>query len=131
MSHHRRPIDAPDAPPAVGPYSHGVVSNGLLFCSGQTPLDPATGELVDGGAGDQAARCLHNLQAVCAAAGASLADAVRITVFLADLPGDWAEVNAAYATFFPEAPPARATVGVAALPLGARVEIDAVVALPD
>jgi 2-iminobutanoate/2-iminopropanoate deaminase len=107
------------------------VSNGLLFCSGQVPLDPATGELIDGGAGDQTRRCLDNLSAVCAAAGAQLSDAVRLTVYAADLAGDWAEINEAYGSYFGDGPPARAAIGVAALPKGARVEIDAVVALPD
>jgi 2-iminobutanoate/2-iminopropanoate deaminase len=131
MTHHRRTIDASGAPAAVGPYSQAVLSNGLLFCSGQIPLDPESGELVGGGAGKQAARCLQNLAAVCESAGASLSDAVRLTVFLADLDGDWADVNQAYESFFDSDPPARAAIGVAALPRGARVEIDAVVALPD
>jgi 2-iminobutanoate/2-iminopropanoate deaminase len=126
----RRAIEASGAPAAIGPYSHAVVAGGLLFCSGQIPLDPETGELVEGGAGAQAERCLHNLAAVCEAAGASLADAARLTVYLTELAGDWAEVNAAYAAFFEATdPPARAAVGVAALPKGARVEIEAVVAL--
>lgn len=119
------------APAAVGPYSHGVVSNGLLFCSGQIPLDPDSGELVSGGVAEQTRRCLANLAAVCEAAGASLSDAVRLTIYLTDLPGDWEEVNAAYAEFFEHDPPARAAIGAAALPKGARVEIDAIVALPD
>lgn len=131
MTHHRHPVTASDAPDAIGPYSHAVVSNGLLFCSGQVPLDPASGELIDGGIGDQTRRCLDNLSAVCAAAGASLADAVRLTVYAADLAGDWAEINEAYGSYFGDGPPARVAVGVAALPKGARVEIDAVVALPD
>lgn len=132
MSHHRRPVHADGAPAAIGAYSHGVVSNGLLFCSGQIPLDPATGELVEGGAGEQTRRCLDNLAAVCVAGGTTLADAVRVTVYAEDLAGDWAEINDAYSAYFGEAgAPARAAVGVAALPRGARVEIDAVVALPD
>jgi 2-iminobutanoate/2-iminopropanoate deaminase len=132
VSHHRHPVHADDAPAAIGAYSHGVVSNGLLFCSGQIPLDPATGELVEGGAGDQTRRCLDNLVAVCTAAGARLDDAVRLTVYCVDLAGDWQEVNEAYGSFFGEdGAPARAAIGVAALPRGARVEIDAVVALPD
>jgi 2-iminobutanoate/2-iminopropanoate deaminase len=131
MSHHRHPVSADGAPAALGPYSHAVVSNGLVFCSGQTPIDPQTSELVEGGIGDQTRRCLDNLAAVCAAAGAELTDAVRLTVYAVDLPGDWTEINEAYASYFPDAPPARAAVGVAALPKGARVEIDAVVALPD
>jgi 2-iminobutanoate/2-iminopropanoate deaminase len=131
MSHHRRTIDASGAPAAVGPYSHAVATTGLLFCSGQIPLDPETDELIDGGAGEQATRCLRNLAAVCEAAGAQLADAVRLTVYLTDLGEDWGEVNDAYVAFFEADPPARAAVGVDALPKGARVEIDAVVALPD
>jgi 2-iminobutanoate/2-iminopropanoate deaminase len=131
MSHSRRAVHADAAPAAVGAYSHAVAVNGtLLFCSGQIPLDPATGELVDGGAGEQATRCLENLEAVCQAGGTTLANAVRVGVFLADLAGDWGEVNAAYEAFFDSDPPARAAVGVAALPKGARVEIDAIVALP-
>jgi 2-iminobutanoate/2-iminopropanoate deaminase len=131
MSDSRRAIHAEAAPAAVGAYSHAVAVNGtLLFCSGQIPLDPATGELVEGGVGEQATRCLENLEAVCQAGGTTLANAVRVGVFLVDLPGDWAEVNAAYERFFDADPPARAAVGVAALPKGARVEIDAIVAVP-
>ena len=129
MSHHRDPVTAPGAPDAVGPYSHAVSSAGLLFCSGQTPLDPATGKLVEGSIGDQTRRCLENLQLVCAAAGAELSDAVRLGVYVTDM-GTFPQVNEAYATFFGEGPPARSTIGVASLPLGAAVEIDAIVALP-
>jgi 2-iminobutanoate/2-iminopropanoate deaminase len=124
-------VNADGAPEAIGPYSHAITSNGLLFCSGQVPIDPATGELIDGDAGDQTRRCLDNLAAVCEAAGAKLADAVRMTVYAVDLNNDWGDINAAYGGFFGDAPPARAAIGVAALPKGARVEIDAVVALPD
>lgn len=124
----RRIVNAPGAPPAVGPYSHAVEAGGLLFCSGQIPLDPATGKLVGKSAGEQARRCLHNLQAVCEAAGTSLARAVRLTVYVSDL-GEFAAVNEAYMSFFAADPPARVTVEVAGLPLGAQVEIDAVVAL--
>jgi 2-iminobutanoate/2-iminopropanoate deaminase len=131
MSTSRQAVHAEAAPAAVGAYSHAVaISGSLLFCSGQIPLDPTTGELVEGGAGDQATRCLQNLEAVCRAGGTTLANAVRVGVFLADLGADWAEVNAAYERFFDSDPPARAAVGVAALPKGARVEIDAIVALP-
>ncbi len=129
MSHHREPVTAPGAPDAVGPYVHAIRAGGLLFCSGQVPLDPDTGELVDGAIGEQAARCLHNLEAVCSAAGAGLADAARITVYLTDM-GDFAAVNEAYGAFFADDPPARVAIGVAALPLGAAVEMDAVVVLP-
>jgi len=124
-------VRAEGAPAAIGPYSHGIVSNGLLFCSGQIPLDPASGELIEGGVGDQTRQCLANLTAVCEAAGAQLSDAVRLTVYCADLAGDWAEINEAYGEYFADDPPARAAIGVAALPKGARVEIDAIVALPD
>jgi 2-iminobutanoate/2-iminopropanoate deaminase len=130
MSLHRQVVSAPRAPGAVGPYSHAVRSGGLLFCSGQTPLDPATGELVKGLVGDRTRQCLENLAAVCEAAGASLADAVRLTVYVTDM-SSFAQVNEAYAAFFAADPPARATVGVASLPLGADVEIDAIVALAD
>jgi 2-iminobutanoate/2-iminopropanoate deaminase len=128
VPHHREPLTALGAPEAVGPYSHAVRAGGLLFCSGQVPLDPATGQLVDGSAGAQAKRCLENLQTVCAAAGASLQDAVRCAIYVTDL-GQFGEVNEAYGAFFPSDPPARTTIGVAALPLGAQVEIDAIVAL--
>jgi 2-iminobutanoate/2-iminopropanoate deaminase len=130
MSADRQPVTAPDAPAAVGPYSHAVRSDGFLFLSGQTPLDPATGALVEGDVGEQTRQCLRNLEAVCAAAGASLRNAVRCGIFVTDM-GTFAEVNTAYAEFFTDAPPARSTVGVAALPVGAQVEIDAIVALGD
>jgi 2-iminobutanoate/2-iminopropanoate deaminase len=132
MSDQRRIIQTDQAPAAVGPYSQAVAVGGqLLFCSGQIPLDPATSELIDGGAGEQTTRCLQNLDAVCRQAGTSLANAVRVGVFCTDLAGDWADVNAAYESFFDGGePPARAAVGVAALPKGARVEIEAVVVCP-
>ncbi len=129
MSPHRETVTAPGAPEAVGPYVHAVKSNGLLFCSGQIPLDPATGELVGSGASGQARQCLENLAAVAAAGGATLSDAVHCTVYLADM-GDFAEVNEVYAEFFGAGFPARVAYGVAALPRDARVEIDAIVALP-
>jgi 2-iminobutanoate/2-iminopropanoate deaminase len=123
-------VTAPNAPEAVGPYVHAVKAGGLLFCSGQIPLDPATGALVSGTPVDQARQCLKNLQAVCEAAGATLADAVRVTIYMREL--EWfAEVNEEYATFFPSDPPARVTIGVSNLPKAAHVEIDAIVALPE
>jgi 2-iminobutanoate/2-iminopropanoate deaminase len=128
MSADRQPITAKDAPAAVGPYSHAVRSGGFLFLSGQTPLDPATGALVEGDIGAHTRQCLRNLEAVCVAAGASLRDAVRCGIFVTDI-GTFGDVNAAYAEFFTDVPPARSTVGVAALPLGAQVEIEAIVAL--
>jgi len=126
----REAINAPGAPDAVGPYAHAVRAGGLLFCSGQIPLDPRTGDLVGATAGEQAGRCLENLAAVCDAAGATLGDAVRITVYLTDMRS-FAEVNEVYSSFFESDPPARVAIGVEALPRGAMVEIDAVVALAD
>ena len=130
MTHHREPIDAPGAPAAVGPYVHAVKAGGLIFCSGQIPLHPTTGELVGQTAGEQARQCLENLSAVAAAAGANLADAVRCTVYLAEM-SDFAEVNDVYAAYFGDGFPARVAFGVSALPRGARVEIDAVLAAPE
>ena len=134
MSADREIVNAPGAPPAIGPYSHAVIvdprsAGGLLFCSGQIPLDPATGELVGETAAEQARRCLENLRAVCEAAGGSLLRAVRLTVYMTDLD-EFAAVNEVYGSFFEEDPPARVTVGVSQLPKGAQVEIDAIVALP-
>ena len=129
MSAARQAITAPDAPEAVGPYVHAVQAAGLLFCSGQIPLHPASGELVGATPGEQARQCLRNLEAVCAAADTSLANAVRLTIYMLDM-GAFAEVNEVYASFFTADPPARAAIGVAALPKGAQVEIEAVVALP-
>ena len=130
MSHHRETVTALGAPDAVGPYSHAVKAGGLLFISGQIPLDPDSGELVGDTPAEQARRCLENLEAVCAAAGATLADAVRLTVYMTDL-GAFADVNEVYGSFFESDPPARVAIGVAALPKGAQVEIDAILALPD
>ena len=124
----RTAITADDAPAAVGPYSHAVRSGDLLFCSGQIPLDPASGALVGDTPAEQATQCLRNLERVCAVAGADLADAVRLSVLMTDLSA-FAEVNDAYAAFFPAEPPARVAYGVVALPKGAQVEIDAIVAL--
>jgi 2-iminobutanoate/2-iminopropanoate deaminase len=126
----RLSVTAPGAPAAVGPYVHAVVAGGLLFCSGQIPLDPRTGELVGDTAGEQAGRCLENLAAVCDAAGATLGDAVRMTIYVTDISA-FGEVNEVYGSFFEADPPARVTVGVAGLPLGAQVEMEAIVALPD
>ena len=128
MSQHREPVTALGAPAAIGPYSHAVRAGGLLFCSGQIPLDPESGKLVGETPGEQATRCLENLEAVCQAAGTTLARALRLTVYTTQLEA-FAEINEAYAVFFPDDPPARAAVGVAALPKGARVEVDAIVAV--
>ena len=117
-----------DAPEAIGPYSQAVRHGTLLFCSGQIPLDPASGELVSDSLAEQTTQCLRNLAAVCHAGGTTLDRALRLTIFTTQLDG-FAEINDAYAAFFPEDPPARAAVGVVALPKGARVEIDAIVAV--
>src|SRR3954452_15260111 len=111
MSTDRQPVTADGAPAALGPYSHAVRSGGLLFLSGQTPLDPTTGKLVEGDIGEHTRQCLRNLQAVCEAAGASLSDAVRCGIYVTDI-GTFGEVNAAYSEFFTENPPARSTIGV-------------------
>jgi 2-iminobutanoate/2-iminopropanoate deaminase len=124
----REPISTDTAPEAIGPYSQAIRAGGFLFCSGQIPLDPSSGELVKQDPPGQARRCLENLAAVCEAAGASLSDAVRLTVYLTDM-NDFTRVNEVYADFFDSAPPARVAIAVAALPKGADVEIDAVVAL--
>jgi 2-iminobutanoate/2-iminopropanoate deaminase len=128
MSAPREPVFAPEAPAAIGPYSHAVRCGDLLYCSGQIPLDPASGELVAVSACAQARRCLENLTAVCAAAGTTLSRAVRLTIYMVELSG-FAEVNEVCEQYFGDSPPARTTVGVAALPRGAAVEIDAIVAL--
>jgi len=129
VANDRVTIDAPGAPAAVGPYSHAVRSGELLFCSGQIPLDPASGEIVGDSAAEQARRCLENLEAVCAEAGTNLERALRLTVYMIDL-GEFAAVNEVYGSFFPDGePPARVAIGVAALPKGAQVEIDAIVSL--
>jgi 2-iminobutanoate/2-iminopropanoate deaminase len=120
-------VSAPDAPKAIGPYSHAVRTGQLLFVSGQVPIDPATGKLVDGDISAQTQRVMQNLDAVLRAAGLSLEDVLRTTIFLADM-NDFAAVNAVYGTFFSEPYPARATVQVSRLPKDARVEIDAIAA---
>ncbi len=118
-------ISTDRAPAAIGPYSQAVQAGGFVFCSGQIPLDPATGGVVDGGIEAQTRRVLENLAAVLAAAGTGLDRVVKTTVFLADM-GEFAAMNAVYAGFFPADPPARAAVEVSALPKGVRVEIEAV-----
>ena len=128
----RETVHAPAAPAAVGPYVHAVaVSGRLLFASGQIPLDPGTSEIVGDTPAAQARQCLENLSAVAGAAGARLHDAVKLTVYMTDL-GAFSEVNEVYGSFFAGVePPARVAVGVAALPSGAQVEIDAIIALPE
>jgi 2-iminobutanoate/2-iminopropanoate deaminase len=124
----RKAIETEDAPAPIGPYSQAVVADGVLYCSGQVPLDPGSGELVDGGIAEQARRCLESLDAVCRAAGTSLAEAARIGIYLTDM-ASFPDVNEVYAGFFSEPFPVRTTVGVAALPKGALVEMDATVPL--
>ena len=122
-------IHSAGAPAAVGPYSQAVRSGGFLFTSGQIPLDPATGRLVEGSIEVQTRRVLENLRAVLEAGGTSFSDVVKVTIYLTNL-ADFATVNGIYASFFPSAPPARSTVQVAALPLGAAIEIDLVARAP-
>jgi 2-iminobutanoate/2-iminopropanoate deaminase len=121
----RKAVSTTGAPAAIGPYSQGIDADGLVLCSGQLGLDPATGDLVEGGVEAQAERALRNLAAVLDAAGATFADVVKTTIFLADV-GDFAAVNAVYARHMPDPPPARSTIGVAALPKGGLVEIEAI-----
>lgn len=126
---YRVAIKSDSAPPAAGPYSHAVrVTGELLFISGQIPVDATSGEMVGDSAGEQARKCLENLHAIASDAGCSLEDAVKVTVYLTDID-TWGEVNEVYATFFKSDPPARVAIAVAALPKGAKVEIDAVVAV--
>jgi 2-iminobutanoate/2-iminopropanoate deaminase len=125
----RKAIETDGAPAPIGPYSQAVAADGVLYCSGQVPLHPETGELVKGGIADQARRCLESLDAVCRAAGTRLSDAARIGIYLTDM-SLFAEVNEVYAGFFSEPFPVRTTIGVAALPKGALVEMDATVPLP-
>ena len=117
-----------NAPKALGPYSQVIVANGFVFCAGQTPVDPATGKLVEGDVSVQTRRCLDNLAAVLESAGSGWDHAVKVSVFLKDL-GDFATMNAVYAEYMPSPAPVRSTVEVAGLPLGARVEIDVVAVL--
>jgi 2-iminobutanoate/2-iminopropanoate deaminase len=124
----RQAVQTSGAPAAIGPYSQGIRSGDLVFCSGQLGLDPASGELADG-VEAQAERSLRNLQAVLDAAGLTFDDVVKTTIFLADV-GDFAKVNAVYAKFMPEPPPARSTIGVGALPKGGLVEIEAIALRP-
>jgi 2-iminobutanoate/2-iminopropanoate deaminase len=118
-------ISTPNAPAAGGAYSQAVVSNGFAFLSGQIPLDPATGQIVDGDIVVQTPRVLENLKAVLESCGSSLGKVVKTTVYLKDM-GEFARMNEAYARFFPQNPPARATVEVARLPRDVRVEIDCI-----
>ena len=122
MPESRSALSSPDAV-AVGPYSHAVVHDGLVYCSGQTPLDPSTGRLADGGIAAQTRQCFTNLLAVLDDANLSGADVLKVNVFLTDM-ADFADMNAVYMTIFDEPFPARTTIGVAGLPLGANIEIE-------
>jgi 2-iminobutanoate/2-iminopropanoate deaminase len=124
----RQAVETEDAPEPIGPYSQALVAADVLYCSGQVPLDPETGELVEGGIAEQARRCLQSLAAICEAAEARLDDAARITIYLTEMES-FPVVNEVYAEFFTDPFPVRSTVGVAALPKGAMVEMDATVPL--
>ncbi len=116
------------APKAIGPYSQAIIYNGIAYLSGQIPLDPATGQVVAGGIAEQTERVMQNLQAVLEASGSSFKQVLKTTVFLADM-AEFPKMNEIYAMYFPEAPPARATVQAAGLPRGVRVEIECVAAV--
>ena len=118
-------VATPGAPKAIGPYSQGVRANGLLFTAGQVALDPATGELVPGGIAEQTTRAMENLRAVLTAAGTDFSQVVKTTVFLVDM-ADFTAMNEVYGRAFGAHRPARSTVAVAALPRGARVEIEVI-----
>jgi 2-iminobutanoate/2-iminopropanoate deaminase len=131
----RKTITTGQAPAAIGPYSQAVVvpiaaDRRMVFCSGQIPIDPATGSMVGGDVGTQTRRVLDNIAAVLAASGARMADVVRTTVFLTDL-NDFATMNAIYGERFPHQPPARSTVQVSKLPREAKIEIDAIAIVED
>ena len=124
-----RPITTEKAPAAIGPYSQAIAVNGLLFVSGQLPLDPETGEMVAGTIEDKAHQVMKNIKAIAEGAGTDLARVVKTTIFLKDM-GNFAAVNTVYDGYFESAPPARSTIQVAGLPKDADVEIEAVVQLP-
>ena len=125
----RQAVSSTGAPAALGPYSQAIAVDGFVFCSGQIGLDPVTGELVTGGVEAQAERALRNLTAVLDAAGLTMADVVKTTLFLADI-ADFAAVNGVYARHMPDPPPARSTFAVGALPKGGLVEIEATARRP-
>jgi 2-iminobutanoate/2-iminopropanoate deaminase len=124
----RQAVSTPSAPAAIGPYSQAIKAGSLLFVSGQIPIDPATGNLVDGDIAAQTHRVFQNIAGILTAAGATLDDVVRTTVYLADM-NDFAAMNAVYATYFSSPAPARATVQAARLPKDSRVEIDVIASL--
>jgi 2-iminobutanoate/2-iminopropanoate deaminase len=124
----KRTVHTDHAPKAIGPYSQAIVYNGIAYLSGQIPLDPATGQVVEGGIAEQTERVMRNLEAVLAASGSSFKQVLKTTVFLADM-AEFPKMNEVYAMFFPENPPARATVQAAGLPRGVRVEIECIAAV--
>lgn len=131
MAGGKREIQTDGAPAPVGPYSQAIVKDGLVYASGQIPLDPATGKLVEGGIEAQAEQVFSNLRAVLAAAGSSMDQVLRASIYLTDL-SSFPRVNEVYARQFGEGPkPARSTIGVAALPLGAAIEVDLIAAQSD
>jgi 2-iminobutanoate/2-iminopropanoate deaminase len=125
---HITTISTENAPAAIGPYSQAVSANNLLFISGQLPINPATGVMLEGTIGEKTEQILKNAAAIAKVAGTSLKDVVKTTIFLTDL-GDFKEMNEAYAKHFVESPPARSTVQVAALPLGSNIEIEFILAI--
>lgn len=124
----RKVISTQQAPAAIGPYSQAIATNSLLFVSGQLPIDPTSGKLIDGNIGAKTQQILNNARAIAAEAGTDLTRVIKTTIFLTDL-ADFQEVNTAYGAFFPEAPPARSTVQVAALPLGSNIEIEFILSI--
>lgn len=118
-----QPITAPDAPAPIGPYSHAIAANGFLFCSGQTPIDPATGELVSGDITDQTTQVMKNIGYVLAAANLGYDDVVKTTIYLAEM-SDFAAVNVVYGSYFTSTKPARSTIAVKTLPKHCSVEIE-------
>lgn len=124
----RKVISTQQAPAAIGPYSQAIATNNLLFISGQLPIDPTSSKLVDGDIGAKTQQILKNATAIAAEAGTDLTRVIKTTIFLTDL-ADFQEVNTAYGAFFPEAPPARSTVQVAALPLGSNIEIEFILSI--
>jgi 2-iminobutanoate/2-iminopropanoate deaminase len=121
-------ISTNQAPAAIGPYSQGIITGNLLFISGQLPIDPATGKMVESNIGDKTRQILKNCGAIAEEAGTNLTKVVKTTIFLTDL-ADFQEVNEAYGSHFPNYPPARSTVQVAALPLGSNIEIEFILAV--
>ena len=125
----RKQIQTEKAPAAIGPYSQGIAAGGFVFCSGQIPIDPATGQVIAGGIEEQTRQVFKNLAAILEAAGSSLEQAVKCTVFLHDM-NDFAAMNKVYAEFFPDVAPARAAYQVVRLPKDVKVEIDCIAVKP-